>query len=292
MQKRKLKKIYHNVNKKIKNNRFLISLNILITPVLKYFYFSNERKLIKGNNFSHSTHKSILFFTSQKCASTFLSDIFEQFCATEKMPSIRFSNYFKDVDRSEIFNSSKFLNTAFISTGYYYGAFRKFHKIPNLDEFRIVLVLRDPRDVLTSSYFSTAFNHPVTRRDTLEKREKALKQTIDEYVIENCKYYKDVYEEYSLRLIGKKNVLFLRYEDMIEDFSPWLEKLVNHCELDTNNDVFDKIISSTSFKVSENPQNFMRNVKAGDHLVKLQPDTIQFLNIEFKNVLQSLGYTS
>lgn len=290
MDKYKLKSYYHSLNKKIKGNRFLLKFNIIFTPILKYFYFSNERKMFKGIDFSKSHHKSILFFTSQKCASTFLSNILESLCESEGMVSIRFSNYFKDVDRSSWFSDRLFLNRAFINKGYYYGAFRAFHKIPNIDNYKVILILRDPRDVLTSSYFSTAFNHPITRKDNLINRDKALSQTIDEYVLDNYKQFKNVYEDYINYIMNKPNVLFLKYEDMITDFEPWLKKLVKHVELENHELIINKIITNTSFEVSENPNNFIRNVKSGDHLVKLKSDTIDLLNQEFKHILNSLKY--
>jgi hypothetical protein len=292
MNKNKLKKYYHYLNRKIKGNKILLNINFMMKPLFKYFYFKNERKMAKGVDFSKSNHKSILFFTTQKCASTFISNIFERLTSKERMKSIRFSNYLPDVDRSVEFTNSSFLNRAFKPKGYYYGAFRKFHKIPSLDKYHIVLVLRDPRDVLTSSYFSASHNHPVDRIHILEEREKALKQTIDEYVISKTDIYKEIYLNYAKELLNNENALFLKYEDMVSDFTPWLSKLLNFCDINKNKDEIQKIINETSFEVTEDKNNFKRSVKAGDHLNKLKPETIEFLNKEFSTVLEKFGYTN
>lgn len=291
MNKTKLRKLNHQFNKNIKDKPLLLNLYLKVVPLLNYFYFKNERLAYKGKNLSKSNHKSILFFTSQKCASTFLSDLLVRLVSVENMIPIRYSNYFPDVDRASAFKDENFLKRGFKPKGYFYGAFRSYHSIPNINNYKVLLVLRDPRDVVTSSYFSTAFNHPVTRKDTLKKREKALKQDIDTFVREQTPFFLEGYREYCKHLVGKENVLFLTYEDMITDFNPWLLKMVKHLNLEVDDSLIGDILNNTSFTVKKEDKNsFVRNIKAGDHLNKLKPETIQWLNKEFKDVITTLGY--
>lgn len=291
MEKRRLKKFYLRINSKIKNNKFLMELNLLLVPVLKYFYFQNERLLIKGKNITKSNKQSVLFFTAHKCGSTYINGIIERLGSINNVIPVHFSNYFDGVDNDPIFNEQNFLNNAFKSKGYYYGAFRKFHPIPNIDDYKILVVLRDPRDVLTSHYFSTLFNHPLVRRRTLENRKLNSDLTIDEYVIKFSDEFLHVYQTYIDELLNKPNVLFLKYEEMITVFDNWLPKMAKHVGFTDDNEIIDKIVSESNFTVKkEDPNSFIRNIKAGDHLDKLKPKTILELNMKFENVLKRLGY--
>ncbi|MGB5024323.1 MAG: sulfotransferase domain-containing protein, partial [Saprospiraceae bacterium] len=175
--------------------------------------------------------------------------------------------------------------------GYFYGAFRAYYPFPNLDKFKIVLVLRDPRDVLTSFYFSTLFNHPLSSVEVYNDRNKYANYTIDKYVLEIAPRMQKIYADYCNNLLHRENVLFLKYEDMIEDFGPWLQRLTNFLDLKNAEEQVQQIISKTSFKVKkEDKHSFIRNVKAGDHLSKLKTETILALNKLFQNELEILNY--
>ena len=293
MNREKLRKFYHKVNKKIKNNRFLVQLNIWIVPAAKYFYFKNERLLAKGKSISQSDKKSILYFTAHKCASTFMSETIEKLSASSQMVPIRFSNYFPNADEDKIFEDKKFLERAFKSKGYYYGAFRKFHKIPNLDDYFILLIVRDPRDILTSLYFSTAFNHPISVPINIKNRKKALTQTIDEYVLEHAPRLDFELQEYINILLPKPNVIFLKYEDMITKFADWLPQLAKNIGMGEDVDLINQIISKAKFSVEKEDKNsFVRNIKAGDHLEKLKPETRKQLDAIFADTLKKFNYVN
>lgn len=290
MNKKSLNKIYHTINKKIKKIPFLVKINIALTPVFKYFYFRNERLVAHGKDISTSNKESIIFFTAHKCASTFIDDIIAELGASYKIVPIRFANYFSNADEDEIFTKEKFKTRAFKKIGYYYGAFRKYHEIPEIGNYKVILVLRDPRDILTSLYFSTAFNHPVARRINLENRKKALNQTIDEFVLEKAPELKADFEKYIDNILNLQNTLYLKYEEMITVFSEWLPKLATHIDLN-DNEIIQKIIERSNFTVKKEDKNsFIRNIKSGDHLVKLKPNTITELNFLFKEVNQKLGF--
>lgn len=291
MNKDNLKNIYHSFNKKIKDKPFLLKINVLLVPLAKYFYFSTERKLRKGRDISQSNSNSVLFFTAHKCASTFLDDVFEKLGKPTNIVPVHFPNYFPDADEDNIFEDSKFLNAAFKDKGYYYGAFRKPHNVPHIEKYKVVIVLRDPRDILTSLYFSAAFNHPISRKVIIENRKKALSQTIDEFVIEHASNLNEDFKIYINNFLSLENSLFLKYEDMITDFDEWLPKIVNFIGWDNSKAVMEEIINTSSFTVKkEDKHSFVRNIKSGDHLNKLKPETIDKLNYIFGEVLMELDY--
>lgn len=289
--KKRLKKFNHKLNKSISKNRFVSIIYVNVLPIIKYFYFKEERKLVSGSSIPISDNNSVLFFTSHKCASTLINNILTDVSILNNLIPIRLANFLPGAGRDKSLFNQKFLNSAFKDKGYYYGAFRMLYDIPHLEKYKIILVLRDPRDVLTSHYFSTAFNHPLARNKTILERDLALNMSIDEYVLKYSDSFLKVYEDYMTKLSGLSNVLFLKYEDMITNFEPWINRLALHINVDPNSSVIQNYISQTSFVVTKEDKNsFVRNIKSGDHLNKLSPETIKILNERFDKVLKFYGY--
>lgn len=61
--------------------------------------------------------------------------------------------------------------------------------MPGIENFKILLVLRDPRDILVSSYYSVAYSHPFPddkerTKEFLTERYRVRDMTVDQYVIE------------------------------------------------------------------------------------------------------------
>jgi hypothetical protein len=284
-------KLFKQFKKKV-NTQFPSLSLFLNTKVRTWFLgFKNEKAMMKGKDITKSKHPTIVLFTAHKCASTYTSKIFQAFAEAESMPFIDFPRYFIFTKGFHHFGNPAFMKTAFKPTGYYYGAFRGYKNIPDIEKYRIVLILRDPRDVITSHYFSTAFSHPVLSEGIYEARQKALQQTIDEFVLENAPKTKKYYAEYCEKALNKENILFLKYEDMISDFEPWLHRLTKHLGMEHQQAVVQKLVAESKFTVKkEDKFSHIRSIKAGDYLDKLQPETIRKLNEMFKEELEMLSY--
>ena len=186
--------------------------------------------------------------------------------------------------------------------GYFYGPFRSFNRgIPNLEDYKIFLMLRDPRDVIVSSYYSI-YSHVTpllegkrAHRLRMNRRKKTLEQTVDEFAINKLEAnsrFLDRYKEYHRELMGKPNVLFLKYEDMVGDFSAWLDRLTGFLELDLGREFIAGLKAGAEFKVSkEDVYKHKRQVTPGDHRRKLKPETIEILNAKTREIRQFFGYS-
>jgi hypothetical protein len=121
-----------------------------------------------------------------------------------------------------------------------------------------------------------------------------MKQTVDEFVISKTNdnpRFLNMYYQYHKELIGKSNVLFLKYEDMVENFDSWLDQLIGFLSIEIPREFVDQIKAETSFKVSrEDISRHRRQVIPGDHKRKLKPETIEFLNKKTEKILESFGY--
>ncbi|MBV9961196.1 MAG: sulfotransferase domain-containing protein [Parafilimonas sp.] len=238
-----------------------------------------------------SGQQSFIFFTVHKSASTFIKNTIIKLIGPSHITAVELSGYLSRKRQEKYYNNPAFMKKVLYKTGYFFGAFRAFYPFPDLDKFKILLVLRDPRDVLTSFYFSTLYNHPLSTKTVYEERKKYETYTIDEYVLETAPAMQKKYAAYCKNLLNRSNVLFLKYEDMISDFSNWLHTLNSFLELKDNEEQLQEIIAATTFKVDkEDPKSFIRNIKSGDHLNKLKTETINKLNELFFNELKMLGY--
>lgn len=183
------------------------------------------------------------------------------------------------------------LGSAFASAGYYYGPIGTFRDIPNIEKYKVLLQLRDPRDVLTSLYYSTSFSHAVISRKLIRRRKTALKQSVDDFVIASINEYLPIYTIYCDKLLNHSNTLFLKYEEMVLSFPNWLNKLGNYLEFSDQQNTINHLVAESDFTVAtEDIYAQKRQVTPGDYLRKLQPQTINELNLKFADVLQKLNY--
>ena len=128
----------------------------------------------------------------------------------------------------------------------------------------------------------------------IQNRKHVKKKSIDEYVLESADEFKSIYGKYVEFLKNSENIKFLKYEDMITEFEPWLKELYDFLNIDIrNNQSFDQSVKKASFKVAKEDKNsHIRNIKSGDHLNKLKPSTIEKLNTIFKEELRILNYSN
>ena len=263
--------------------------------------YSNEIQLLNEQHESDNNHSSILFYTTFKCASVYVADILRKLAKKDGMTPIDLNGYAWETGKLELKEKlqvqTAFDPKIFKTGGYFYGSFREFDEwqIPNLDRFRIILMLRDPRDILTSLYFSHAYSHAIpllNQEELLRLRERALSMSIDGYVIENIHKYLKIYQQYCQNLLNKQNVLFVTYEKMVIDFNTWLDTVIEFLQLKVSPELVSKITEEADFNVKEeNIYAHKRQVIPGEHQRKLKSETIELLNSNFAEILDVLGYS-
>lgn len=266
----------------------------LVQQPRNYFRFRTERELSRGVTRSQSSHPSIIFFTTQKCASRYVDSVIARMAMAAGLVHADYDAYVTMVrlpKKQRPFSSESNMRTAFRQKGYYYGPIGTYRNIPDMENYRVVLQLRDPRDVLTSLYFSTAFSHAIINPKVIRRRKEALAMDIDSYALRAADEYLPIYNRYCDSLLEKGSILFLRYEDMVSDFSGWLNQLSIHLGLDGDTKTLKAIRNEVDFSVQkEDKFSHRRQITPGDYLRKLRPATIQQLNERFGSVLRSLGY--
>lgn len=193
-----------------------------------------------------------------------------------------------------------------------FGPVRFFLPGQSLEQTNVLLHLRDPRDVLTSMFFSYAYMHSGKVPPNTGMRRDVAEAGIDKFVLDmsdegyrnyegdygtggNYKHHVgnmlDRYERYLRELVGQPNTRIVFYEDMVADFSTWLRKVVARFDLPNGDETFRHVLARHEEEVKpteENPWLHKRKVTPGDYKEKLQPETIAELNDRFGAVLAAL----
>ncbi|MBL8660091.1 MAG: sulfotransferase domain-containing protein [Rhodospirillales bacterium] len=266
------------------------------------YCFPVEKQLVRGRHKAKSDHPSIIHFSINKAATQYVRNVL-MLCAEENsLTPVQFNQFawmtnttFMDRMSREEFETYK---RVFSTRGYCYTVFaRMVEGIPDLDTYKKILVVRDPRDILTSHYFSQAYSHPLPADPDkaeafLSNREKVRQKTIEEFVVDFSDRVAEVFDGYMKHLIGRDNLHVARYEDMITDFPSWLDDLLGFCALQISDRTRTRLIetSAGSVPAGQRPDHKRRQVVPGDHRRKLQPETIEVLNERFGPALDCFGY--
>lgn len=196
---------------------------------------------------------------------------------------------------------SEGLDQVFRPRGYTYGGFRGFEaplKLPDYAADRTVLLVRDPRDMLTSLYFSEAKSHvpPGTgASETLlrqfeARRQRALSMTIDEFVLARANGVKAGYDSVFAAIGDKPHKLF-RYEDVIFAKRQWMAETLDYLALAVPPRLLDTVVERNDIRpAAEQEDQHVRRVTPGDFRAKLRPETISALDGALAPILMRYGY--
>lgn len=266
--------------------------------------YMNESRLIKGSNFNENKKTSIIHFSFNKAATQYVKSILMRCAVNNGMVQVNFDGYafnsdFPFLQHLSLSEMEKYKHI-FKKNGYLYSVFGGMVEgIPNLDEYKIVLFVRDPRDILTSRYYSISYSHGVPavfgdKHDIFIKEQiKARNHTIDEYVISESDMLLLEFNRYNEIFLEKHSNYFLtKYEHMVDEFDVWLKSLLDYCEFNINKDLLRTFTDENNKLLSKGENKFkhVRKGKPGDYKEKLKPETVEFLNNKFSSVLLRHGY--
>ena len=276
-------------------------------PIFKQYVlnqqFQVERQLIAKTHTTDCLHPSILYFSVNRAATQYVKSILRQCAAVNGLTNVGLHDYAFYSDLPYLNTISKddmqSYNHIFKPQGYAYSAFGGMvDGIPNLEKYRTILLVRDPRDILVSGYYAVAYSHSKPgqmdkKEQFMELRQQAQSSTIDDYVCQQCDRLYDVFERYQRLLVQPYPTVYItRFEEMIGDFPQWLSSLLEYCDLTISDRLYQQLIDA-HFRCTpktENVQRHQRKGKVGDYLEKLTPETIEHLNSKFGETLKFFHY--
>ncbi len=153
-----------------------------------------------------------------------------------------------------------------------------------------ILHLRDPRDVLVSMFYSWSYSHPGVND---EYRESLRQKGIDDFCLHQSADLKRKYELYLRDLFSLPNTTRLTYENFVLNRPLWLGQFLSALgEGDKINRYARLAKDNPAEKVGvEDIRAHIRKAMPGDHLEKLNSETRDALNAEWRDILHALDYS-
>ena len=265
---------------------------------------SVELALLYGTHRNRNLHPSIIHFSFNKAATQYVKSILVAAATENEMVHAGINEYafnrdFPFLDHLSAVEMKKYSHM-FKNKGYLYSVFGgMIEGIPDLENYKIVFGVRDPRDILVSSYFSQAFSHPIPDQngnkydEFMKRRKHAIESGIDRYVLAESTKIRDIFDRYENLLLNRySNIYITKYETMTVSFDSWLDDLLCYCDLNVSNRLRNKFTENNKKlkPADEDINKHVRKAQPGEYEDKLQPDTIQQLNFTFKHILRRFGY--
>ena len=240
-------------------------------------------------------------FALHKSGSVLLNRIVDDLAAEAGVPVFNFPELlFENGIRFKDLHSVP--GDLFDDTGMIYSGFRHVPKAPCKMNFtkggKVILMVRDPRDILVSMYFSMKGSHAVpksgnSREKLLKIRENAEAVTIEEFVRSGSGRLRKKFQLYHEALVENESldVRVFRYEDVIFEKPDWVREIAKFFEIEAPEDKMNEIASRHDIRPEkEDPSAHIRRVAPGDYLEKLTSETIDFLNGELGDTVRAFGY--
>jgi len=248
--------------------------------------------------YGKDSHESVCFYTFHKCASSLFSGY-----VLKNIEGLRHVDY-----ADQIYSGKKLDDLNFEKTGFIYGpirlsadpqslVFKKLVEPASHSDFirdRIaIFFVRDPRDILVSSYYSFGFTHGLSPIDEIrEMQEKARSEiqskTLDEYVLEAAGGILSNFETVAMLSKVCNRSVVLRYEDMLSDWDRFAQDLTKYVSI--KQPVLTQIYEQSRPRDEEDVTSHRRSGKARGFEKKLERATIDSINVLFEDVLKRFRY--
>ena len=231
-------------------------------------------------------------FSFAKSGSTLLNDLLFTYCPQRNVPvvSVFDQGFSQGLNTVEIGMEAA---ECFQSSGYIFSGFRHF---PNfnlkLGDNKCILLVRDPRDMVVSMYYSIAKSHyiPEGNNSLRKNREEAMQKHIDEFVQEKIKSYIGQFNGYRKNLADKQ-VKIYRYEDVIYTKQAWFEDVLDYLEVEKHPALIKAVVSQfDKIPQQEDEGQHIRQVHPGNYKKKLSPSTIDYLTDKAGGFLDYFNY--
>ncbi|MGR9099755.1 MAG: sulfotransferase domain-containing protein [Gammaproteobacteria bacterium] len=182
-----------------------------------------------------------------------------------------------------------------------YVGYPTYQRIPKPEKYKTFFILRDPRDIVVSWYFSTRYSHkPVSYvpeyRKRLEKMDlkEGLKFTID---VMNLGIF-PIQRSWMSGAVHDRNAAIFRFEDFAEDNQKFLAEIFDYLEISLTENERNELTERYAFKKltrgrsqgAEDRMSHFRKGIAGDWQNYFDASITNYFNRVAGGLLEQLGY--
>ena len=202
---------------------------VLLTSLASFYYglvgFKLEKAYLKGRLRAQTQNPSLLLISCNRAATQFVEEVLKKIYEYDGGLHIALNRYlFFFGAEHEALDDVGYMSQKMVPQGFFYGQQGPFHDHSIFDEYKMVVMSRDPRDLLVSHFHSFTKAHIPRDEKFVKKVEAAQRMGLQNYVLlpENIEYFTKSLEQ-SVRLRNQRNVLFYKYENMMDDFPAFQE---------------------------------------------------------------------
>jgi len=245
---------------------------------------------------------SFFLFSLHKSGSTLLNNIFIDIARKLSIPRVDMNSFL--ISKGYSYEQVDILNKEILtSSGYLFGGFRNLwlpKEVLEFENFRGVLLVRDPRDATVSSYFSNKYSHRIPKhgkvKEIMESRREALSKEDDTdniqdvFIFNRCAALNKTLMEYHEFFFGK-NIRTYRYEDVIFYKYEWIKNMVEFLKLEIDEKTLRNLtIKHDIIPNQEDKTIHVRQVVPGNYKKHFDSDIIKKANEIANQSLSAFGY--
>ena len=241
---------------------------------------------------------SFFVFSLPKAGSTLLMSIMSDVCRAMGIPVIDLPTrlFTLGIQPAELRND---INQLWQERGYAYTGFRSFLPPMKFDfsKTKNILLIRDPRDMLVSLYFSIRYSHVVpvpegTDHPISRQRATFQKIGINQAALKMAHAYSNYFQDY-MRHLPESTTCVYRYEDIIFRKREWIEHMLDFLGLRLQARRIRVIAEKHDVRPdTENPKKHIRQVTPGNYKSHLSQATIDKLDELLRPVMRHFHYDS
>jgi hypothetical protein len=156
-----------------------------------------------------------------------------------------------------------------------------------------IFLIRDPRDVLVSSYYSFGYTHGFSAVKEIEEQQREAqyfiqRKSVDTFALESATSTLNHFQLVEKAVQTCSRALVLKYEDMISNWDKFAAGLTTYLDLEKT--VLRNIFEQSRPLAKEDPTSHRRSGRPGAYRDKLLPPTVAKLNLTLRPILKRFNY--